>query len=88
MLGQLANYEREDLIAAIDRARRYRAYSLTAIERILAAQAQPRTPLAALAREAADRIPPALSEESVPPRSGAEYLHLHNQDHDDDQEDS
>ncbi len=86
VLGQLATYEREDLIAAIDRARRYRAYSLTAIERILAAQALPRTPLAALAREAADRIPPALKEESVPPRSGAEYLHLHDQDHDDDQE--
>jgi hypothetical protein len=88
VLGLLATYERKDLIAAIDRACRYRAYSLTAIERILTAQARPRTPLAALAREASDRIPPALREDSVPPRAGAEYLRLLDGDHDDDQEDS
>ena len=88
VLGLLATYERDDLLAALDRACRYRAYSLTAIERILAAQAQPRAPLAALAIEAADRIPPALREDSVPPRSGAEYLHLLDENHDDGQEDS
>lgn len=86
VLGQLATYQRQDLITALDRACRYRAYSLTAIERILAAQAQPRAPLAALASEAAERIPKALGEESVPPRSGAEYLHLHNKEQDDDEQ--
>jgi hypothetical protein len=86
VLGLLFTYERKDLIAAVERACRFRAYSLTAIERILAAQARPRTPLAALAIEAADRIPPALREESVPPRSGAEYLRLLDEDHDDGQE--
>jgi transposase len=86
VLGLIATYERSDLIAAVDRACRYRAYSLSAIERILAAQAQPRAPLAALATEAADRIPPALREESVPPRSGVEYLRLLDGDHDHDQE--
>jgi len=38
VLGLLATYEHKDLIAAIERACRYRAYSLTAIERILTAQ--------------------------------------------------
>jgi len=42
--------------------------------------------LAVLAQEVTDRISPALREESVPLRSGAEYLYLHNQDYDDDQE--
>jgi len=88
VLGLLATYERDDLLAALDRACRYRAHSLTAVERILAAQAQPRAPLAALAAEAADRIPPALRAESVPPRSGAEYLRLLDEGPGDGQEDS
>ena len=86
VLGLLATYERKDLIAAIERACRYRAYSLTAIERILTAQAQPRAPLAALAIEAVERIPPALREDAVPPRSGAEYLHLLDEDPDGQEE--
>jgi transposase len=88
VLGLLATYERQDLIAALDRACRYRAYSLTAIERILGAQARPRAPLAVLAAEAIDRIPQALRADAVPPRSGAEYLRLLAEDHDHGQEDS
>ena len=76
VLGLLGTYERRDLVGAIERACRFRAYSLTAIERILAVQAQPRAPLAALGMETGAHIPPSLREESVPPRSGAEYLPL------------
>lgn len=83
VLGLLGTYERADLVAAMERARRFRAYSLTAIERILAAQAQPRAPLAALGTEAADHIAPSLREEKVPPRSGTEYLHLLDDEEDD-----
>ncbi len=86
VLGLLATYGRDDLITAVERACRYRAYSLTAIERILTAQARPRAPLAALITEAADRISPALLEDAVPPRSGAEYLHLLDEDHDEQEE--
>jgi len=87
VLGLLGTYERRDLVAAIERAGRYRAHSLTAVERILAAQAQPRAPLAALGLEAADHIPLSLREEKVPPRSGADYLHLLDDEEDDhDQE--
>jgi hypothetical protein len=42
VLGLLATYARADLITALERACRYRAFSLTAVERILAAQAQPK----------------------------------------------
>jgi transposase len=87
VLSLTDTYERQDLIAAIERACRYRAYRLTAIERILSAQAQPRKPLAALVTDAAQHISPALLEEPVPPRSGAEYLRLHEDaDHDEQEE--
>jgi len=88
VLALLGTYERKDLTEALARAARFRAFSLVAIERILAAQARPREPLAELSTEAKDHIPAALREESVPPRSGAEYLHLHDEDHDHGQEDS
>lgn len=87
VLSLLGTYERKDLIEALDRAARFRAFSLVAIERILTAQAKPRAPLAELALDAQQRIPPALREESVPPRSGTEYLHLTDEDHDHGQED-
>jgi transposase len=88
VLGFLGTYERRDLVEAVARAARFRAFSLVAVERILAAQAQPRAPLAALCDEARERIPPALCEDAVPPRSGAEYRHLTDEDHDHGQEDS
>lgn len=88
VLGLLAIYEQADLVAAINRARRFGAYSLRAIERILAAEARPRSPLAGLSTEALARIPSALREESVPPRPGSEYLHLLAEDDDNGQEES
>jgi transposase len=88
VLALLGTYERNDLVGAIDRASRFRAFSRVAVERILAAQAQPRAPLAALATDAQDHIPPALRKDSVPPRSGTEYLHLTDEDHDHGQEES
>src|SRR5207253_4840440 len=42
VLGLLSTYYREDLQAALERAGRYRAFSLSAVERILAAQARPK----------------------------------------------
>ncbi len=41
VLGLLATYHREDLARALERAVRYRAFSWSAVERILAAQARP-----------------------------------------------
>ena len=43
VLSLLAIYHREDLVRALERAARYRAFSWSAVERILAAQARPRS---------------------------------------------
>src|SRR3984957_12090260 len=51
VLALLGTYARADLIAALERAVRYGAYSHAAVERILSAQARPRTVLEALADE-------------------------------------
>lgn len=76
VLALLASYSREDLIVALDRATRYRAFSLTAVERILSAQAQPKSLLASLDVEAQRHLDALLDENPVPPRSTAEYQHL------------
>ena len=52
VLGLLATYHREDLALALARATRYRAFSWSAVERILAAQARPRSGWESLQAEA------------------------------------
>ncbi len=76
VLALLATYARDDLVAALDRACRYRAFSLTAVERILAAQAQPKSPLAALAEDATAQVAALVGADPVPPRSTADYVSL------------
>jgi transposase len=76
ILALLATYTRADLVAALDRASRYHAYSLTAIERILAAQAQPKSPLLTLTEEATAQLEALVGQDAVPPRSTADYLPL------------
>ena len=76
ILGLLATYRRDDLAAALERARRYRAYSLSAVERILATQAEPRSTVEALQEEAREHLNDILRESPVPPRSGSEYQDL------------
>jgi transposase len=76
VLALLATYAREDLVAALTRACRYRAFSLTAVERILAAQAQPKSVLESLDDEARPRLAALVGDQPVEPRPTAEYLHL------------
>jgi transposase len=76
ILALLGTYTRADLVAALARACRYRAYSLTAIERILAAQAQPKSPILALTEEATAQLAALVGADAVPPRSTADYLPL------------
>ncbi len=76
ILALLATYARADLVAALDRACRYRAFSLTAVERILAAQAQPKSPILALTDDATAHLAALVGADAVPPRSTAEYLSL------------
>jgi transposase len=71
-----AIYHFDDLKAALERATRYRAFSLSAIERILAAQAQPITTLEALTESARQSIDELLRKPSVPARPASEYQQL------------
>jgi transposase len=79
VLALLGSYARKDLLAALDRAVRFGAYSAQAVERILAAQARPKSVLEAFADEAPAatrrRLQPLL-DEPVSPRSTADYQPL------------
>ena len=66
MLALLGTYARQDLIAALERAVRYGAYSHAAVERILSVQARPQTVLESLAEEER-RLPPWLGEDVSSP---------------------
>jgi transposase len=76
VLALLGTYARSDLIAALQRAVRYGAYSHAAVERILSAQARPKTILETLAAEEWKQIPPWLGEDLISPRptSVSQYL--------------
>jgi transposase len=76
LLALLSSYARADVLAALERAVRFGAYSLGAVERILAAQAQPRSVLETLADQERRRLPPHLSDNPVSPRPTTEYHRL------------
>jgi transposase len=76
VLGLLATYHREDLARALERAARYRAFSWTAVERILAAQARPRSVWESLQTEAQEQLDEILRQAPLSARSTAEYQPL------------
>jgi len=73
VLALLATYARSDLLAALERAARFGAYSLDAVERILAAQAQPKTVLDILADQDQPPLAPHLTANPVLPRPATDY---------------
>jgi hypothetical protein len=76
VLAMLGTYAQADLIAALQRAVQYGAYSHAAVERILSAQASLRTILQVLADEERQQIPPWLGENLVTPRPTSIYQYL------------
>jgi hypothetical protein len=76
VLGLLATYHREDLVRALERAVRYRAFSWSAVERILAAQARPRSVWESLQTEAQEQLDEILRQDPLSARSTAEYQPL------------
>jgi hypothetical protein len=67
------------LLAALERALRYGAYSRSAVERILAVSATPKTALDKLADKEQQQLRELLEGESVKPRTGQEYRELFDQ---------
>jgi transposase len=76
VLAMLMVYRREDLARALERAGRYRAFSWSAVERILAAQAKPRSAMEALMIDAREQLDEILRQSPLAPRSTADYQAL------------
>jgi hypothetical protein len=76
LLALLAHYQRADVLAALERAVRFGAFSLAAIRRILAAQARPKPLLQELAELYQDALDPSLRAEPIGPRPISDYQHL------------
>jgi hypothetical protein len=79
VLALLETYRREDFLAAIEQAVRYGAYSRSAIERILAVKAVPKTALDQRAEQELRQLNFLLGDPPVPPRPGKEYDQLFDQ---------
>jgi len=76
ILGLLSTYHQQDLVAALQRAHRYRAFSFAAVERILGAFAQPRSALESIDHQARQHLDELLRENPVPPRPTDDYQQL------------
>ncbi len=76
LLALVAHYRRDDVLAALQRALRFGAFSLAAIRRILAAHARPKPFLDQLAELHQDELDPSLRQEPIGPRPTSDYQHL------------
>jgi len=76
VLELLTIYRRADVQAALERALRFGAYSLSALQRILSATARPKPMLEVLADEERRRLDPRLRADPVTPRPLRDYQHL------------
>lgn len=76
VLALLAIYACADLIAALERAVRYGAYSFAAVERIQAVQTKPKTIFESLAEQEREHLQPLLDDIPIGPRPTADYQPL------------
>jgi transposase len=76
LLALIAHYQRDDVLAALERAVRFGAFSLAAMRRILAATAKPKPLLDELAELYKDALDPSLRDEPIGPRPTSDYQHL------------
>jgi len=77
VLALLETYRKADLTSALERAARFGAFSLRSVERILAAQAQPKTPLESLGDQQQQHLREIIEDRPVPPRPTADYEQLY-----------
>ncbi len=77
VLALLETYRKADLASALERATRFGAFSLRSVERILAAQAQPKTPLESLGDQQQQHLREIIKDRPVPPRPTADYEQLY-----------
>jgi transposase len=80
VLALLGTYTRPDLIAALERAVTYGAYSHAAVERILAVEAQPKSFLEGVAEQEQQHLAAWLGQDTVSPRPTSFYQPLCDQE--------
>jgi transposase len=80
VLTLAAAYPNSDVLAALERAVQYGAFSLAAIERILAVRGRPKTPLDALADDHRTYLDQLAAGEPIPPRPTSDYQALLGED--------
>ena len=76
VLALLGTYAEADLVRALERAVCYRAFSLRAVERVLAITAKPKSLWEALADDVRQRLDPLQCDPPILPRPTAEYQSL------------
>jgi transposase len=76
LLALVAQYQKDDVHQALERAVRFGAFSLAAVRRILAAGAKPKAFLDELADLHRETLDPRLRQESIGPRPTSDYQHL------------
>lgn len=76
VLSLAAVYPRADVLAALERAVRYGAFSLPAMQRILAARGRPKAPMDTLADDHRSYIDRLLDGPPTPPRPTSDYQAL------------
>jgi transposase len=80
VLTLAAAYPRADVLAALERAVRYGAFSLAAIARILAVRGRPKTPLDTLADDYRTYLDQLTDGAPIPPRPTSDYQALLGED--------
>jgi transposase len=76
ILSLAAAYSRQDVLSALERAVRFGAFSPAAVQRILEAPSQPKTPLDALADDHRSYLDDLLENNLAPPRPTSDYQDL------------
>jgi transposase len=76
VLALLPAYHRTDLLAALERAVRYHAFSRAALERILTHQATPKPSWMSLSEREQDALRKLTDSDPIRPRPSSEYQHL------------
>jgi len=76
ILSLTAAYSRQDVLSALERAVRFGAFSPAAVQRILEARSQPKTPLDALADDHRSYLDNILENNLAPPRPTSDYQDL------------
>ncbi len=76
VLALSGSYRRDDLLAALERAVRYGAFSANCVERILAVQARPKSVLERMADEEPYCWRELFGDDPTPPRPATDYQHL------------